>query len=151
MSGRVTSGSSATSSSGLCSSPTPTPSPRRGLTSPGAPRGQALSPTLEDTDRHRLVDALERTAWNITRTAAMLGVTRNTIRARMRLYGLRPAGSRAAEATPPPAAAAASDVTPASADRAEPAMIADVRWERRRVTFLRARILAAAGTSSLLR
>jgi len=121
--------------------------PRR---APDEPRRAAPPPTLEDTIHHRLVDALERTAWNITRTAAMLGIARNTVRARMRLYGLRRAGGGAEAAALPPAAAGASDVTPAFAEHAESAAIADVRWERRRVTFLRARILAAADSSSSL-
>src|SRR5437879_3711351 len=41
------------------------------------PRGTELRPTLEDTYRQRLVEALERTSWNITRTAAILGNARN--------------------------------------------------------------------------
>ena len=110
-------------------------------------RGAPSAPTLEDTYRQTLVDALERTAQNITRTAAMLGISRNTVRARMRLYGLRPAGARAGAAAPPPAATAPTAVTPVSLDHTEPSAIADVRWERRRVTFLRARILAAIDTS----
>jgi tetratricopeptide (TPR) repeat protein len=116
----------------------------------GAPNESRAAPppaTLEDTYRDRLVDALERTAWNITRTAALLGVTRNTVRARMRLYGLRSAGRAAEPATSAPAPAAA-DVTLPAMDRAEPTAPADMRWERRRVTFLRARVLAAVDTPS---
>src|SRR5262249_59103541 len=54
------------------------------------PRRSTAAPALpEQTNRDRLLEALERTDWNITRTAAILGITRNTVRARIRLYGLR--------------------------------------------------------------
>jgi DNA-binding NtrC family response regulator/tetratricopeptide (TPR) repeat protein len=114
------------------------------------PRGTELRPTLEDTYRQRLVEALERTSWNISRTAAVLGIARNTVRARMRLYGLRPAGSETTPAAPSPAAAAPIDVTPPSIDHSETSAIADVHWEHRRVTFLRARILFAGDSSPSL-
>ena len=39
--------------------------------------------------RQRLSEALARTGWNISRTAAVLGVARNTVRARIARYGLR--------------------------------------------------------------
>ena len=42
-----------------------------------------------EVERQRLTDALERTGWNISRTAAALGITRNTVRARIARYGLR--------------------------------------------------------------
>src|SRR5262252_7458867 len=44
---------------------------------------------LDEFQRQRLSDALARTGWNISRTAAVLGVTRNTVRARIARYGLR--------------------------------------------------------------
>jgi transcriptional regulator with AAA-type ATPase domain/TolB-like protein/Tfp pilus assembly protein PilF len=44
---------------------------------------------LDDFQRRRLSEALARTGWNISRTAAALGVTRNTVRARIARYGLR--------------------------------------------------------------
>src|SRR3989442_316856 len=44
-------------------------------------------------------------------------------------------------------ATSVSSPTP-STDRAEPAALPAVRWERRRVTFLRARVLGAADTPS---
>jgi predicted ATPase/DNA-binding SARP family transcriptional activator len=46
-----------------------------------------------DEEEHRgdrLSATLARTNWNITRTAAMLGVSRNTVRAWIRRYGLAP-------------------------------------------------------------
>jgi transcriptional regulator with AAA-type ATPase domain/tetratricopeptide (TPR) repeat protein len=112
----------------------------------GGEASPATEPSrAEETHRDRLIEALERTGWNITRTAALLGVTRNTVRARMRLYGLR----RADEAEPAPVVAPTADETgdvmPADA-QLEPTAAAEVRWERRRVTFLRARIVSGAET-----
>jgi transcriptional regulator with AAA-type ATPase domain/class 3 adenylate cyclase/tetratricopeptide (TPR) repeat protein len=43
-------------------------------------------------ERQQLSDVLARTGWNISRTAAILGITRNTVRARITRHGLRPAG-----------------------------------------------------------
>jgi len=105
------------------------------------PTGEA---NREEDNRERLVEALARTGWNISRTAALLDITRNTVRARMRLYGLRAPTAAGVEAEP---SAPASAVTPAGAQQAVGATIADVRWERRRLTFLRARIVGPADAS----
>src|SRR5262245_27510044 len=51
----------------------------------------------EEHARNNLVEALERTKWNITRTAVLLGLSRNTVRARIQRYGLRPPGATTAE------------------------------------------------------
>src|SRR5262250_1688301 len=50
-------------------------------------------------ERQRLSDVLTQTGWNISRTAAILGITRNTVRARIARYGLHPteAGGRIAD------------------------------------------------------
>jgi transcriptional regulator with AAA-type ATPase domain/TolB-like protein/Tfp pilus assembly protein PilF len=45
------------------------------------------------SERQRLSEVLAQTGWNISRTAAILGITRNTVRARIAKYGLHPAGS----------------------------------------------------------
>src|SRR5262245_31700511 len=110
-------------------------------------RSSATAPALEGTNRDRLVDALEQTEWNITRAAAMLGITRNTVKARMRLYGLRSPGVGLEATAPTPAASSAGSVTPTTTDHGESPSTTEVRWNRRRVTFLRARILAAVDTS----
>jgi transcriptional regulator with AAA-type ATPase domain/predicted ATPase/DNA-binding SARP family transcriptional activator len=60
----------------------------------GLPRAvAAVADTLErDDDEHariRLIEALRRTKWNITHTAELLGLSRNTVRARIQRYGLR--------------------------------------------------------------
>jgi len=55
-----------------------------------APYGTA-DVDIDEFQRRRLSNALGRTGWNISRTAVMLGVTRNTVRARIARYGLRSA------------------------------------------------------------
>src|SRR6266567_1079616 len=41
-------------------------------------------------ERQNLAGVLAETGWNITRTAVILGITRNTVRARIAKHGLRP-------------------------------------------------------------
>jgi transcriptional regulator with AAA-type ATPase domain/TolB-like protein len=45
--------------------------------------------TIADLERQQLSNALKRTGWNISHAAAALGITRNTVRARIARYGLR--------------------------------------------------------------
>jgi transcriptional regulator with AAA-type ATPase domain/TolB-like protein len=54
-------------------------------------------PPFGDLERDRLAAALARTGWNISRTAALLGITRNTVRARIARYGLRAPGTKPSE------------------------------------------------------
>ena len=76
---------------------------------------------------------LDRLDWNISRTAATLGLSRNTIRARIERFGLeRHAPGRAA--VPPSPAADAPVATPPAPAAPAPSSI---RWEQRSVTFLR--------------
>src|SRR5215831_631619 len=98
---------------------------------------------LEEERRQRLVAALEETSWNITRTAAALGVTRNTVRAWMSQYDLRPSpGGDSSPAAPTPTDATPGQIHAAgSAPTGARPTAAGVHWERRRLTFLRARIL----------
>jgi transcriptional regulator with AAA-type ATPase domain/tetratricopeptide (TPR) repeat protein len=101
--------------------PLPTPPT---LSSPG--------PEREHSARDRLAEALETTGWNITRTAAMLDITRNTVRARIERYRLRPGGGEGEASAP--------ESEPRSPGEAavEPLGISAVRWQPRRVAFLRA-------------
>ena len=109
---------------------------------PREPAGAAVdarrdAASLDDAVRERVAEALRQTGWNISRTAALLGVSRNTLRARIAKYGLRqdgdgvPVSRRREEETSRPTPRA---TPPASAPRAP----APLRWERRRVTLLRA-------------
>jgi len=49
---------------------------------------------LDDIERHFLVQALERTGWNQTNAAKLLGINRDQVRYRMQKFGLRRQGSR---------------------------------------------------------
>src|SRR6266850_2995053 len=53
----------------------------------GGAAGGASS--LDDAVRDRVAEVLRQTSWNISRTAAVLGISRNTLRARIEKYGLR--------------------------------------------------------------
>jgi transcriptional regulator with AAA-type ATPase domain/tetratricopeptide (TPR) repeat protein len=116
---------------------------------PGHPAAQSQPPVTADSNRDRLREALERTGGNISRTAALLGLTRNTVRARMRSYGVRPPGARD-ESTPVPQAASGESETTGQSlpNRREQPSPSGMRWEGRRVTLLRARTLAAPETPS---
>src|SRR5215470_14057134 len=46
--------------------------------------------SIAELERQQLSKALERTGWNISHAAAALGLTRNTVRARIARFGLRP-------------------------------------------------------------
>ena len=65
---------------------------------PTPPRDPAVAevPDLDDEDRARIVDALERCAGNQTRAAQMLGISRTTLVTKLRIYKIpRPtAGTR---------------------------------------------------------
>jgi transcriptional regulator with AAA-type ATPase domain/TolB-like protein len=102
------------------------------LHAPNAPAG------VDDDEfqRRQLSDALARTGWNISRTAAILGVTRNTVRARIARYGLRsiaevesPSGTRA-DVRP----SDADELVRAGAERAETASapVGGIRMSRGR-------------------
>ena len=101
--------------------------------------GAATSPaSLDDKMREHLRAALTQTGWNITRTAVSLGISRNTLRARMRKYGLQVDGA----AAPAPAASTGRDrPEPPRPEPAPEAAPVCIRWERRRVTFLQAELL----------
>jgi non-specific serine/threonine protein kinase len=70
---------------------------------PGAGRG-SRSPVAEADERARLARALEDCGWNISRVAAQLGISRNTVRLRIARYRLQP--PEAAGSGDPPAAPA---------------------------------------------
>jgi DNA-binding NtrC family response regulator/tetratricopeptide (TPR) repeat protein len=96
-----------------------------------------------ETERTRLLEALRATKWNISQAAVRLGVPRNTLRYRMDKHGLSPETS----STRRPIVRA--DIVPlGTADESarasqEPAPIR-IRWETRRVTLLRGRLVSAS-------
>jgi transcriptional regulator with AAA-type ATPase domain/tetratricopeptide (TPR) repeat protein len=120
---------------------------------PGSLGGPTAAPTgpgavtLDDAMGDHVRAALTQTNWNISRTAAVLGISRNTLRARIAKLGLR-AGSEPAmpmqRAKRPPAPAVST--TPA---KLAPAGPLPVRWEQRRVSFVRATLVAREGEEGL--
>ncbi|MFQ5899760.1 MAG: sigma 54-interacting transcriptional regulator, partial [Candidatus Methylomirabilia bacterium] len=108
-----------------------------------------LEDAVGGVERAHLLQALRETGWNITRAAVRLGISRNTLRYRIDKHGLRqgasaPALSRRATRQAAPVAAA-----PAVLSGAAPAP-ASVRWERRRLTLLRAALVVPPDTESPL-
>ena len=95
----------------------------------GSPESAAaLGPGV--SERQRLSDALAQTGWNISRTATMLGITRNTVRAWIAKHGLRPSGG-----TEPLAdSSLAASLGARSGDPGEtPADLPDIRTEEEAV------------------
>ncbi len=120
------------------------------MAEPAAVAPAAAAVSLDDAMREHLLTTLTQTGWNISRTAALLGISRNTLRARIDKLGLRGGsqappnrsrrGERAARATP---AAPAQPAAPHPVAAASP-----IRWEQRPVAFLRATLLTAAGVTA---
>jgi Bacterial regulatory protein, Fis family len=90
----------------------------------------AAAGTLDDTLRARIETALRENGGSIRRTAVGLGISRNTLRARMDKYGLRSPG------TAPSRAVRGARASPAPGDGSAP-----TQWERRHLAFLRVRLL----------
>ena len=61
-----------------------------GETAASAPALPNSGMKLGDVERDLVLQALERTGWNVTRAAQLLGVTRDTLRYRMEKHRLRP-------------------------------------------------------------
>jgi transcriptional regulator with AAA-type ATPase domain/tetratricopeptide (TPR) repeat protein len=103
--------------------------------------GPAAGTSLDDAMREHLVEVLTRTDWNISRSAALLGIARNTLRARIEKYGLRP-GARTAprreERRGPATTSSARRPAPSPGPLAAPAPVTGaLRWEERPVALLR--------------
>ena len=114
-----------------------------------ASRSTAASERIEETgpagdhSERELLAALQATDWNITRTAQRLMLSRNTVKARMQRYGLRPETAPPVRPTPESHAREAS-VLPVAAPRpVSSAML----WESRTLTLLRAELAQAEGSS----
>jgi DNA-binding NtrC family response regulator/predicted ATPase len=119
---------------------------RSAVEAAAAPAPPSLAEAVDSTERAHLLDALETAGWNVTRAAARLGISRNTIRYRIEKHGLRPGGPAPPRRNQPrsaPPAPPAPPPAPASPGGSAPA---SVRWERRRLTLLRA-VLEGAGTA----
>jgi transcriptional regulator with AAA-type ATPase domain/tetratricopeptide (TPR) repeat protein len=90
----------------------------------------AVPGSLDDAFRGHLEAALRATGGNIRRTAVALGISRNTLRARMDKYGLRQPAPGLSAAPPRP--------------RPIPVGSGPTEWERRHLAFLRARVLQSS-------
>jgi transcriptional regulator with AAA-type ATPase domain/tetratricopeptide (TPR) repeat protein len=122
-----------------------------------APAGPAAVPveaapvSFDDKMREHLIEVLGQTGWNISRTAVLLGISRNTLRARMDRYGLREregaskAPSRPAttpERPRPSAAPVSASAAVAPVETSPP--VSGRRWERRRLAVLRVALVPPA-------
>jgi DNA-binding NtrC family response regulator/tetratricopeptide (TPR) repeat protein len=112
---------------------------------PPEPSAEAAAPLLSDAvarvEREHLVKALEHTGWNITRAAADLGISRDTLRYRITKQGLQPPTVSPTrrprtreEPAPAPSALIARDV----------AVTSPVRWDERRIARLRVALSPAS-------
>ena len=74
--------------------PEPQARPQTGAEPARRPAEDPKSPaTLEETERRMLVEALDKTGWNQTRAAMLLGISRDTLRYKVKKYNLpRPSG-----------------------------------------------------------
>src|SRR5215831_10899738 len=116
--------------------------------------------THDEAMRQHYMSVLRETGWNISRTAAILVISRNTLRARMArlsievpggtLKATRP-GAAAHNTHPSPAAPETAGGfvprAPASSDPAVPGR-SSIRWERRWVTAMRLVLAEPTGTAA---
>lgn len=107
--------------------------------------GSAPAPiSFGDAMRAHLRATLDQTGWNISRTAAILNISRNTVRARMEKLGLREGTAVAVKrdarspsvARPTPAPPGGAALGPASRTA-----LPTVRWERRPIALLRVALM----------
>ncbi len=105
---------------------------------PPPPAPASLAAVVDGAERAHLQEALEATSWNVTRAAARLGISRNTIRYRMEKHGLRHGAPAPPRRTRQPAPAPSAPVVPAPS--VETAARTGIRWERRHLAILLARL-----------
>jgi DNA-binding NtrC family response regulator len=82
-----------------------------------------LDDAVGSVEREHLLQALRQTNWNISRAAALLGISRNTLRYRLEKYGLRPGVSPPPRRPFPARAAHGSGRCPAGRGPALPAPV----------------------------
>src|SRR5439155_13051292 len=104
--------------------------------------------SFDDAMREHLLTTLAQTRWNISRTAALLGISRNTLRARIERLGLR-AGAAPAIARPRADRVAEPAARPSAPTPAPVAAPSTIRWENRRVTLMRALLIRPGADTGL--
>jgi len=121
--------------------------PMLGLGAPAAPAGPAAGEgaSLDDAVREHVLAVLRQTGWNISRSAQALGITRNTLRARIEKYDLAPE-----RGAPAPRRGAPRRLAPTVEAPRPPTALPALRWERRRVTLLRATLAPRADAETPL-
>ena len=97
-----------------------------------------LREELGSLEREQLLQALNEADWNLSRAAARLGIPRNTLRYRIEKYGLRRGSMPSGPPPDQPARSRTSEPETVSANPSLP------RWEQRRLTMLRAVLVAPA-------
>ena len=102
---------------------------------------RAVQEADAQAERARLLDVLRATAWNISRAAVRLGLPRNTLRYRLEKHGLTARSPAEPDDLVAPSAPAGQEA-PSASTRREPAS-AGLRWESRRVTLVRGRLVPA--------
>jgi DNA-binding NtrC family response regulator/tetratricopeptide (TPR) repeat protein len=126
---------------------------------PASSESPMLADALGSVERAHVVEALRETGGNVTRAAARLGISRDTLRYRMAKHGLgredagrpTPPRSRATRPDPPARSEARVPLEPAASRETGPAALTvepipplAARWERRRLAFLRSALVMPA-------
>lgn len=100
-----------------------------------------LEDAMGDIEREHLREALRETNWNVSRAAARLGISRNTLRYRIDKYRLsEEALASAASRRARPTTSAGGVPSWSTPDTPAPT---GLRWESRRITLMRATVGAA--------
>jgi transcriptional regulator with AAA-type ATPase domain/tetratricopeptide (TPR) repeat protein len=95
----------------------------------GAASPAGSTSTRDEAMRRHLLVALEETQWNVSLTAARLGIARNTVYARLEKFGMRSTPSRQV---------AAGSSEPVTTAVEPPPPDSGLEWEPRRLALLRA-------------
>jgi tetratricopeptide (TPR) repeat protein len=103
-----------------------------------------LGEVVGSVERDHLLEALRQTNWNISRAAARLGISRNTLRYRIEKHGLRPGVSPSRSRRKVERSRAPASTVPAAVFPEAPAPVS-IRWERRRLTLLRTALVTPPG------
>ena len=116
---------------------------------PEAPASRTLAAVVDGAERAHVQEALEASGGNITRAAARLGISRNTIRYRMEKHGLRPGAPAPPRRPRQPPPAPPSPALPPVAARGPPPAPTGIRWERRRLAILLATLASGRDVGPL--